>query len=160
MSAGRTHGLPPYGSKAGRVLRLGMIHNSIGQNSDTLTSPDDPGCGWAVSRTKPFLVRKRALELRKPLGRTRVLAGVTSRPDAKDFQGARCPVLCADAPASNVISVQWPPTLNEQSRGPMDMRTMRQRARRSRSGVAMPWRLRRRSLATPSFAPKAGSGNV
>ncbi|RUU54773.1 aminomethyltransferase, partial [Mesorhizobium sp. M2C.T.Ca.TU.009.01.2.1] len=53
MAAGRPHGLRPYGLEASRILRLEKGHILIGQDTDAITTPDELGFGWAVSKKKP-----------------------------------------------------------------------------------------------------------
>ena len=77
MEAGAPHGLRAYGLEASRILRLEKGHILIGQDTDALTSPDELGFGWAVSKKKPFFVGQRALEMRRHLGLTRRLVGLT-----------------------------------------------------------------------------------
>ncbi|KIC12743.1 aminomethyltransferase [Leisingera sp. ANG-M1] len=110
MQAGVTHGLRPYGLEASRILRLEKGHILIGQDTDALTSPDELGFGWAVSKTKPFFVGKRAIEMRRNKGLPRKLVGLTF--DGPDVPGESCLVLKDDIPVGHVTSVLWSPTLN------------------------------------------------
>jgi sarcosine oxidase subunit alpha len=110
MAAGAPLGLRPYGLEASRILRLEKGHILIGQDTDALTSPDELGFGWAVSRRKPFFVGKRALELRRRRGETRRLAALAFAPGA-ELPGESCLVLRAGAPAGHVTSVAYSPTL-------------------------------------------------
>ncbi|MBM3584357.1 MAG: FAD-dependent oxidoreductase [Alphaproteobacteria bacterium] len=111
MAAGEPHGLRPYGLEASRVLRLEKGHILIGQDTDALSSPDELGFGWAVSKKKPFFVGKRALEARRRLGFDRRLVGLTFAPDAPEVPGESCLVLRDGAPVGGITSVAHSPTL-------------------------------------------------
>ena len=111
MTAGEPHGLIPYGLEASRILRLEKGHILIGQDTDALTSPDELGFGWAVSKKKPFFVGKRALEMRRNLGLKRKLAAVRFAPDTPDLPDESCLVLRNGAPVGHVTSVLRSPTL-------------------------------------------------
>ena len=108
--AGRAVGLRPYGLEASRILRLEKGHILIGQDTDALTSPDDVGFGWAVSKKKPFFVGKRALEMRRRLGATRRLAQLRFAPGT-ELPGEGCLVLADGAPVGHVTSAALSPTL-------------------------------------------------
>ncbi|MDJ1006283.1 MAG: 2Fe-2S iron-sulfur cluster-binding protein [Paracoccaceae bacterium] len=110
LAAGEPVGLKPYGLEASRILRLEKGHILIGQDTDALTSPEELGFGWAVSKKKPFFVGKRALEMRRRLGSTRKLAALTFAPDA-ELPGESCLVLRSGAPVGHVTSVAHSPTL-------------------------------------------------
>lgn len=107
--AGEAHGLRPYGLEASRILRLEKGHILIGQDTDALTSPDELGFGWAVSKTKPFFTGKRAIEMRRNKGLPRKLVGLTF--DGPDVPGESCLVLKDDLPVGHVTSILWSPTL-------------------------------------------------
>ena len=113
MAAGAPHGLRPYGLEASRILRLEKGHILIGQDTDALTSPDELGFEWAVSKTKPFFVGKRAIEMRRNKGLSRKLVGLTfdGSTDDPDIPGESCLVLKDDVPVGHVTSVLWSPTL-------------------------------------------------
>jgi sarcosine oxidase, subunit alpha len=103
-------GLRPYGLEASRVLRLEKGHILIGQDTDALTSPDELGFGWAVSRKKPFFVGKRSLEMRRNQGVSRKLVGLTFASEA-DVPGESSLVLKEGSPVGHVTSVAYSPTL-------------------------------------------------
>jgi sarcosine oxidase subunit alpha len=111
LDAGREHGLVPYGLEASRILRLEKGHILIGQDTDALTSPDELGFGWAVSKKKPFFVGKRALEMRRNLGQKRALVGLSFEAGAENVPGESCLVLKGGHPVGHVTSVAWSPTL-------------------------------------------------
>lgn len=111
MQAGKAQGLVPYGLEASRILRLEKGHILIGQDTDALTSPDELGFGWAVSKKKPFFVGKRALEMRRNLGQTRALVGLSFGPEAANLPDESCLVLKDGKPVGHVTSVAWSPTV-------------------------------------------------
>jgi sarcosine oxidase subunit alpha len=111
LQAGRPHGLRPYGLEASRILRLEKGHILIGQDTDALTTPDELGFGWAVSRKKPFFIGKRSIEMRARLGQTRKLAGLRFPADIAEVPGESCLVLKDGAPVGQVTSVGFSPTL-------------------------------------------------
>jgi sarcosine oxidase subunit alpha len=108
--AGAAHGLRPYGLEASRILRLEKGHILIGQDTDALSSPDEIGFGWALSKKKPFFVGKRSVEMRRRLGETRRLVGLSFAPDS-ELPGESCLVLREGAPVGHVTSVALSPTL-------------------------------------------------
>lgn len=110
MTAGRPHGLRPYGLEASRILRLEKGHILIGQDTDALTSPHDLGFGWAISKTKPFFVGKRALEMRQRLEPTRKLAAL-SFAEGVAVPDVSCLVLKDGHPVGHVTSSAHSPTL-------------------------------------------------
>ena len=110
MAAGQPHGLRPYGLEASRILRLEKGHILIGQDTDALTSPHELGFGWAISKTKPFFIGKRALEMRQRLGPTRRLAALSFLEGA-GVPGESCLVLKDGYPVGHVTSSAHSPTL-------------------------------------------------
>ena len=110
MRAGRDHGLRPYGLEASRILRLEKGHILIGQDTDALSSPDEIGFGWALSKKKPFFVGKRSVEMRRRLGETRRLVGLSFAPGT-ELPGESCLVLREGAPVGHVTSVTLSATL-------------------------------------------------
>jgi sarcosine oxidase subunit alpha len=59
--SGRPRGLTPYGTETMHVLRAEKGYIIIGQDTDGTLTPDDVGLGWAIGKTKPDFVGKRAL---------------------------------------------------------------------------------------------------
>ena len=110
IAAGPPFGLRPYGLEASRVLRLEKGHILIGQDTDALTSPDELGFGWAVSKKKPFFVGKRSLEMRRNKGIDRKLVGLTFASQA-EIPGESCLILKDGAPVGHITSVAYSPTL-------------------------------------------------
>ncbi|MFO1147460.1 MAG: 2Fe-2S iron-sulfur cluster-binding protein [Alsobacter sp.] len=111
MTAGGDFGLRPYGLEASRILRLEKGHILIGQDTDALTTPEELGMGWAVSRKKPFFVGKRSIEARMRLGLKRRLAGLTFAPGTAGAVGESCLVMRNGAPVGHVTSFVHSPTL-------------------------------------------------
>ncbi|RAZ77241.1 2Fe-2S iron-sulfur cluster-binding protein [Mesorhizobium atlanticum] len=111
MAAGRPHGLRPYGLEASRILRLEKGHILIGQDTDAITTPDELGFGWAVSKKKPFFVGKRSIEMRARLGQTRKLVGLQFSAGARNILGESCLVLRDGAPVGQITSVGYSPSL-------------------------------------------------
>jgi sarcosine oxidase subunit alpha len=111
MEAGKTYGLRPYGLEASRILRLEKGHILIGQDTDALTTPDELGFGWAVSKKKPFFVGKRSIEMRARLGQTRKLVGLQFPPGVGQIPGESCLVLRGGAPVGQITSIGFSPTL-------------------------------------------------
>ncbi len=115
MEAGKSVNLRPYGLEASRILRLEKGHILIGQDTDALTSPDELGFGWAVSKTKPFFIGKRAIEMRRNKGLPRKLVGLSfdAPRDSQDVPQESCLVLRDNVPVGHVTSSLWSPTLNK-----------------------------------------------
>jgi sarcosine oxidase subunit alpha len=111
IDAGKPHGLRPYGLEASRILRLEKGHILIGQDTDALTTPDELGFGWAVSKKKPFFVGKRSIEMRARLGQARKLVGLQFAAGAQDIPGDSCLVLRGGAPVGQITSIGFSPTL-------------------------------------------------
>ncbi|MDA7551650.1 hypothetical protein N8760_07550 [Rhodobacteraceae bacterium] len=111
MVAGKPAGLRPYGLEASRILRLEKGHILIGQDTDALTSPDELGFDWAISKTKSFFVGKRAIEMRRNKGLQRKLVGLSF--EGGDVPGESCLVLRDNIPVGHVTSVRWSPTLGK-----------------------------------------------
>ncbi len=110
MAAGAPQGLRPYGLEASRILRLEKGHILIGQDTDALTSPQDLGLDWAISKKKPFFIGKRALEMRQRLGPTRKLAALRFEAGV-ELPGESCLVLKQGHPVGHVTSSAHSPTL-------------------------------------------------
>ncbi len=111
MAAGEPFGIVPFGIEAQRVLRLEKGHIIIGQDTDGLTNPVEAGMEWAVAKSKPFYVGKRAVDMQIGKGVTRRLVGFVL-PDA----GAPCPKECHlvirnEAIAGRVTSAVRSPSL-------------------------------------------------
>ncbi|TIV06412.1 MAG: aminomethyl transferase family protein, partial [Mesorhizobium sp.] len=86
-------------------------HILIGQDTDAITTPDELGFGWAVSKKKPFFVGKRSIEMRARLGQTRKLVGLQFPAGARNIPGESCLVLRNGAPVGQITSVGYSPSL-------------------------------------------------
>lgn len=75
MAAGRSAGIRPFGVEAQRVLRLEKGHIIVGQDTDGLTFPQEAEMGWAIAKSKPFFVGKRAIDVQAARPLTRRLVG-------------------------------------------------------------------------------------
>ena len=111
MAAGKPRGLRPYGLEASRILRLEKGHILIGQDTDAITTPDELGFGWAVSKKKLFFVGKRSIEMRARLGQSRKLVGLRFPAGAGNTPGDSCLVLRGGAPVGQITSIGFSPTL-------------------------------------------------
>lgn len=63
MAAGQAQGIRPFGVEAQRLLRLEKGHVIIGQDTDGMSHPAEVGLGWAVNRSKPGFVGRRAIDI-------------------------------------------------------------------------------------------------
>jgi sarcosine oxidase subunit alpha len=63
LRAGEKHGgVTPYGTGAMSVLRTEKGYVLLGQDTDSITIPEDVGLGWPIGDGKPDFVGKRSLE--------------------------------------------------------------------------------------------------
>jgi sarcosine oxidase subunit alpha len=60
--AGQKHGITPYGTETMHVLRAEKGYVIVGQDTDGTVTPDDAGLAWAIGKSKPDFVGKRALQ--------------------------------------------------------------------------------------------------
>ncbi|WP_159587695.1 FAD-dependent oxidoreductase [Chelativorans xinjiangense] len=111
LEAGEELGLRPYGLEASRILRLEKGHIIIGQDTDALTTPDELGMGWALSKKKPFYIGKPALEMRHDLGDKRRFCGFTLPDDLARDVGESALVLRDGHPVGQVTSFGHSPSL-------------------------------------------------
>ena len=77
VSAGQVHDIRPFGVETQRLLRLEKGHVIISQDTDGMTHPAEIDMGWAVSRTKPFFVGRRSLDILEAQPLKRKLVGFT-----------------------------------------------------------------------------------
>ncbi|MCQ9186950.1 hypothetical protein KMT30_49505, partial [Streptomyces sp. IBSBF 2953] len=63
MEAGKALDIRPFGVETQRLLRLEKGHVIISQDTDGMTHPGEIDMGWAVSRTKPFFVGRRSVDI-------------------------------------------------------------------------------------------------
>jgi len=61
LTAGRAHGITPYGTEAMHLLRAEKGYIIVGQETDGTVMPDDAGLSWAIGRAKKDFVGKRSL---------------------------------------------------------------------------------------------------
>lgn len=69
MTAGRVHGITPFGTEAIHVLRAEKGFIAVGLETDGSVSPLDLGMNWIIDRKKKDFIGKRSLEmaeLRRP----------------------------------------------------------------------------------------------
>jgi sarcosine oxidase subunit alpha len=59
------------------LLRLEKGHVIISQDTDGMTHPGEIDMGWAVSRTKPFFVGRRSVDILEAQPQKRKLVGFT-----------------------------------------------------------------------------------
>jgi sarcosine oxidase subunit alpha len=109
---GRAIGLRPFGLEASRILRLEKGHLIVGQDTDALSSPDEAGLSWALSRRKPYFVGKRSLEQRRRNPSYRVLVGFECSADFGVPPEESCLVMADNAPVGHVTSTCLSATLN------------------------------------------------
>ncbi|MDO5369363.1 hypothetical protein [Paracoccus sp. (in: a-proteobacteria)] len=91
LQAGAPHGLNPYELEASRILRLKKGHIIIGQDTDALSSPNELGIDWALSKKKPSYIGKPAVEKRRRLGLRRALVRSELAPERGDGLGRILP---------------------------------------------------------------------
>jgi sarcosine oxidase subunit alpha len=112
-AAGQPFGIKPFGVEAQRILRLEKGHIIIGQDTDGLTNPLEAGMKWALSKTKPFYLGKRAIEMQAAKGVTRKLVGFMLT-DAAAPSPKECHLVIAGGHiAGRVTSVTQSPSLGK-----------------------------------------------
>ncbi|MBI6680443.1 (2Fe-2S)-binding protein [Pseudomonas viridiflava] len=77
IEAGRAFDMRPFGVETQRLLRLEKGHVIISQDTDGMTHPAEIDMGWAVSRTKPFFVGRRSVDILEAQSQKRKLVGFT-----------------------------------------------------------------------------------
>ena len=77
IEAGKAYDIRPFGVETQRLLRLEKGHVIISQDTDGMTHPGEIDMGWAVSRTKPFFVGRRSVDILEAQPQTRKLVGFT-----------------------------------------------------------------------------------
>ena len=75
MQAGVEYDIRPFGVETQRLLRLEKGHVIISQDTDGMTHPAEIDMGWAVSRTKPFFVGRRSVDILEAQPMKRKLVG-------------------------------------------------------------------------------------
>ncbi|MBH3470616.1 2Fe-2S iron-sulfur cluster-binding protein [Pseudomonas putida] len=77
IEAGKEFDIRPFGVETQRLLRLEKGHVIISQDTDGMTHPSEIDMGWAVSRTKPFFVGRRSVDILEAQPQKRKLVGFT-----------------------------------------------------------------------------------
>jgi sarcosine oxidase subunit alpha len=77
IEAGKVHDIRPFGVETQRLLRLEKGHVIISQDTDGMTHPAEIDMSWAVSRTKPFFVGRRSVDILEAQPLKRKLVGFT-----------------------------------------------------------------------------------
>ena len=111
MHAGEKFNLRPFGVEAQRLLRLEKGHIIIGQDTDSLTTPQEVNMQWAVA-DKPFFVGARAIAARAKRDPVRKLAGFTLPPQSPLPKEAHL-VVDGDQMIGRVTSCAHSPALNK-----------------------------------------------
>ncbi|WP_333984895.1 2Fe-2S iron-sulfur cluster-binding protein [Ectopseudomonas khazarica] len=112
MEAGKAHDIRPFGVETQRLLRLEKGHVIIGQDTDGMTSPAEIDMRWAIARSKPFFVGKRAVEILEAQAPIRKLVGFTlPRSSSQPLEGHL--VLNGADISGNVTSCEYSQTLGQ-----------------------------------------------
>lgn len=112
MEAGKAHDIRPFGVETQRLLRLEKGHVIIGQDTDGMTSPAEIDMHWAIARSKPFFVGKRAVEILEAQAPIRKLVGFTlPRSSSQPLEGHL--VLKGADISGNVTSCEYSQTLGQ-----------------------------------------------
>jgi sarcosine oxidase subunit alpha len=104
-AAGAAHGLTPYGTETMHVLRAEKGFIIIGQDTDGTVTPDDVGLAWAIGKTKPDFVGKRALArpaMRSP-DRKQLVGLLTRDPKVVLEEGAQVVDVPGQSPPMKLI---------------------------------------------------------
>jgi sarcosine oxidase subunit alpha len=109
---GRNVGLRTFGLEASRILRLEKGHIIVGQDTDAMSTPDEVGMEWAISKGKPFFIGKRSLELRRRHPSPRRLVGFEFATGPDVWPEESCLVMHDNSPVGHVTSTCLSPTLN------------------------------------------------
>ncbi|MBK5016696.1 2Fe-2S iron-sulfur cluster-binding protein [Pantoea sp. S62] len=111
MQAGAAFGIKPFGVEAQRLLRLEKGHVIIGQDTDGMSHPGEISMGWAVNRTKPEFIGRRAIDIldtHTPL--RKLVAFMLPADSPQPLEGHL--VLEGERITGNVTSCEFSPTLN------------------------------------------------
>jgi sarcosine oxidase subunit alpha len=104
-ASGEAHGITPYGTEAMHVLRAEKGYIIVGQETDGTLTPDDVGLAWAIGKSKPDFLGKRALA--RPAMRVpdrRQLVGLMTRdPKVVLEEGAQIVEMPGQAPPMKMI---------------------------------------------------------
>ncbi|KGD72078.2 aminomethyltransferase [Tatumella morbirosei] len=111
MEAGQQYDIQPFGVEAQRLLRLEKGHVIIGQDTDGMSHPQEISMGWAVNRTKPSFIGRRAIDILEAHQPVRKLVAFTLPAGSpQPLEGHL--VLEGDRITGNVTSCEFSPTLN------------------------------------------------
>ena len=112
MEAGKEFDIRPFGVETQRLLRLEKGHVIISQDTDGMTHPAEIDMGWALSRSKPFFVGKRSVEILEAQPLKRKLVGfVLPASSARPLEGHL--VLNGPDISGNVTSCEYSQTLGQ-----------------------------------------------
>ncbi len=112
IEAGKTYDIRPFGVETQRLLRLEKGHVIISQDTDGMTHPSEIDMGWAVSRTKPFFVGRRSVDILEAQPQTRKLVGFTlPKASPQPLEGHL--VLKGPDISGNVTSCEYSRTLDK-----------------------------------------------
>lgn len=112
MEAGKEFDLRPFGVETQRLLRLEKGHVIISQDTDGMSHPSEIDMGWAVTRSKPFFVGKRSVEILEAQPLKRKLVGFTlPATSMKPLEGHL--VLNGPDISGNVTSCEYSETLGQ-----------------------------------------------
>ncbi len=112
MEAGKAFDIRPFGVETQRLLRLEKGHVIISQDTDGMTHPAEIDMGWAVSRTKPFFVGRRSVDILEAQPMTRKLVGFTlPKGSLQPLEGHL--VLSGPDISGNVTSCEYSETLGQ-----------------------------------------------
>lgn len=112
MEAGKAHDIRPFGVETQRLLRLEKGHVIIGQDTDGMTSPAEIDMHWAIARSKPFFVGKRAVEILEAQAPIRKLVGFTLPQGSSQPLEGHLVLKGADI-SGNVTSCEYSQTLGQ-----------------------------------------------
>ncbi|MBX8514101.1 (2Fe-2S)-binding protein [Pseudomonas cichorii] len=112
VEAGKAYDMRPFGVETQRLLRLEKGHVIISQDTDGMTHPGEIDMGWAVSRTKPFFVGRRSVDILEAQPQTRKLVGFTlPKASPQPLEGHL--VLKGPDISGNVTSCEYSQTLGK-----------------------------------------------
>lgn len=112
MEAGREFGIKPFGVETQRLLRLEKGHIIIGQDTDSVTVPQEVSLQWIMADEKPFYVGARAVAAIARRGLRRRLVGFALPPDAPQPKESHL-VVTNGKMAGRVTSCEYSPTLKK-----------------------------------------------
>ncbi|ELS43234.1 2Fe-2S iron-sulfur cluster-binding protein [Pseudomonas syringae] len=110
VEAGKAFDMRPFGVETQRLLRLEKGHVIISQDTDGMTHPAEIDMGWAVSRSKPFFVGRRSVDILEARPLKRKLVGFTL-PKASPLPLEGHLVLKGPDISGNVTSCEYSSTL-------------------------------------------------